>query len=79
MFYHGINPLTTLSFIIVELLSFMGALQLSAVIWTQNYNLHSDINMALQLQNVTKQKIFIGQIAAASCNLVTQTTNIHPV
>ena len=48
MFYHGINPLTTLSFIIVELLSFMGAFQLSAVIWTQNYNLHSDINMALQ-------------------------------
>ena len=32
-----------------------------------------------KLHNVTKQNSYVGQIAAASCNLVTLTTNYHPI
>ena len=38
--------------------------------------LHSDVT---KLQNVTKQNSFIGQIAAASFNLATLTTNFHSI
>jgi hypothetical protein len=32
-----------------------------------------------KLKDVTKQNSYIGQIVAASCNLVTLTTNFHPI